>query len=110
MVRKAVKTVCPGISKKEPTKDSCHSIRVWAGVYLDKEGMSPEFIKKRLRWLNESYWVYLRDTYNINELQNAALKESANHVVKVIKLIHKSGSDQSFEKHAPELGEYDHGY
>ena len=74
MMRKAVKTVCTDISKNKPTKDSCHSIRVWAYMYLDEEGMSPDFIKKRLRWLNESYWVYLRDTDKINELQNTALK------------------------------------
>ena len=90
--------------------DSCHSIRAWARVWLDEEGMSPNCIEKRLRWLGESYRVYLRDTNKINELHNSALKESVKHAMKLIELIHESGSDQSFQNDAPEPGEYDYGY
>ena len=53
--------------KRELMKYSCYSVRVWACVTLDEEGMSPDFIKNRLRWLGESYRVYLRDTNKINE-------------------------------------------
>ena len=63
--------------KKELMKYSCSSIKVWACVTLDEEGMSPDFIKNRLRWLGESYRVYLRDTKKINEGHIEALKSSA---------------------------------
>ena len=58
-------------------KYSSHSIRVWACVVLDEAGMPPDFIKKRLRWMGESYRVYLRDTNKINEKHVQALKTSA---------------------------------
>ena len=58
-------------------KYSSHSIRVWACVVLDEAGMPPDFIKKRLRWMGESYRVYLRDTNKINEKHVQALKVSA---------------------------------
>ena len=36
IIRKAVKTVYPDISKKDLAMYSCHSIRVWACVCLDE--------------------------------------------------------------------------
>ena len=66
VIRRAVKTVYPDMPKKELMKYFCHSIRVWACVTLDEEGMSPNFIKNRLRWLGGSYRVYLRDTNKLN--------------------------------------------
>ena len=71
--------------------------------------MPPNFIKKQLRWLGESYRFYLRDTTNINELYNAALKGSAKDAVEVIELIQSSNSDKMLDKDAPERGEYDQG-
>ena len=93
MIRKAVKTVYPDISKKDLMMYSCHSIRVWACVCLDEAGMPPDFIKKRLRWLGESYRVYLRDTNKINDLHNTALKKSAKTAVELIRFIHSTDSD-----------------
>ena len=48
IIRKAVKTVYPDISKKDLAMYSCHSIRVWACVCLDEVGMPQDFIKKGL--------------------------------------------------------------
>ena len=59
VIRRAVKTVYPEMSKDELSKYSSHSFRVWTCVTLDEQGMSPDFIKKRLRWPGESYRVYL---------------------------------------------------
>ena len=109
IIRKAVKTVYPDTSKKDLAMYSCHSIRVWACVCLDEAEMSPDFIKKRLRWLSESYRVYLRDTNKNNELHNAALKESAKKAVELIKFIHSTDSGQSLDEDIPEMGEYDQG-
>jgi hypothetical protein len=41
---------------------SSQSGRVWAIVLLNEAGMLPDFIKSRLRWMGDSYRVYLRDT------------------------------------------------
>ena len=51
VIRIAVKQAYPDMPKKELMKYSCHSIRVWACVTLDEEGMSPDFIKNRLTGL-----------------------------------------------------------
>ena len=88
---------------------SCHSIRVWTCVCLDKAGISLDFIKQQWQWLGEFYLVYLRDTHKINQLHNSALKESAKYALESIELIHNSDSDQLLDKDAPELGEYDQG-
>ena len=77
VIRRAVKKVHPDISKEELMKYSCHSIRVWACVLLDEAGKSPDFIKKRLRWMGESYRVYLRHSNKIREQHNEALQESS---------------------------------
>jgi hypothetical protein len=39
-----------------------HYSRVWACVLLDKAGKLPDYIKKRLHWLGNSFRMYLRDT------------------------------------------------
>ena len=90
-------------------KYSTHSIRVWACVSLDEAGKSPDFIKKRLRWLGESYRVYLRDTNKINQQHNDALQESSQAVMDLI----DSDIDNIMEplsgEDARESGEYDDG-
>ena len=107
VIRRAVKKVHPDISKEELMKYSCHSIRVWACVLLDEAGKSPDFIKKRLRWMGESYHVYLRDTNKIREQHNEAPQASSQNVMELINNIndddvdHLSGRDES--------GEYDDG-
>ena len=67
--------------KKELMKYSCRSMRVWACVTLGEEGMSPDVIKNRLRWLRESDRLDLRDTNKINKEHLKALKSSAENTV-----------------------------
>ncbi len=50
LLRKAVKKVRPSTSADDLKKYSAHSLCVWACVLLDKAGMSPSFIQKRLRY------------------------------------------------------------
>jgi len=101
VIRKAVKAVYPDVSKEELSKYSSHSFRVWACVILDEQGMPPDFIKKRLRWLGESYRVYLRDTNKIDEMQLEALRASASRTMEFVNEVQE---DQSLI----ELREYDH--
>ena len=67
LLQKAVKSVYPNISKSDLSRYSAHSFRVWACVLLDKMGKSPEYIKKRLLWLGETFRTYLRDTIALND-------------------------------------------
>ncbi len=59
---KAVKSVRPDITSEYLKQYSAHSLRVWACVLLDEAGKPPDYIKKRLRWLGDSFRMYLRDT------------------------------------------------
>ena len=74
----------PDISKEELMKYLTQFIRVWACVSLDEATKSPGFIMKRLRWMGESYRVYLRDTNKNNKQHNLALKESSQTVTDLI--------------------------
>ena len=52
--------------------------RVWAC------GESPDFIKKQLRFVGESYHVYLRDTNKINQQYVKDLTDSSQAVMDLI--------------------------
>jgi hypothetical protein len=62
LLRKAVKEVQPNTTLDKLKRYSAHSLRVWACVLLDEAGKLPDYIKKRLRWLGDSFMMYLRDT------------------------------------------------
>ncbi len=77
LLRGAVKPICPDISLEDIKQYSAHSLRVWACVLLDETGKSPDYIKKQLRWLGDSFRMYLRDTaviqhQHVNALQTAS--------------------------------------
>jgi hypothetical protein len=62
LLQKAVEEVWPDTTPNKLKQYSAHSLRVWACVLLDKAGKSPDYIKKRLHWLVDSFRMYLRDT------------------------------------------------
>ncbi len=59
---KAVKEVWPDTTPDELKRYSAHSLWVWAHVLLDEAGKLLDYIKKRLRWLGDSFRMYLRNT------------------------------------------------
>ena len=69
----------------------------------------PDFIKKQLRWLGETYRVYLGDTNKTDKLHNAALRKSTNTAVELIRFINSTDSDQLLDEDIPDMGEYDQG-
>ena len=109
IIRKAVRKTYPDMKNEEVMKYSTHSIRVWACVSVDEAGKSADFIKKRLRWMGESYRVYLRDTNKINHQDIEALKESSQAVMDLI----DSDIDRNMEPLSKDdveaSGEYDDG-
>jgi hypothetical protein len=62
LLRKAIQKVRPDTTPDKLKQYSAHSLWVWAWVLLDEAGKSPEYIKKRLRWLGDSFRMYPRDT------------------------------------------------
>jgi hypothetical protein len=62
LLRKVVKEVRPDTRSNELKQYSAHSLRVWACVLFNEAGKLPDYIKKRLRWLGDSFRMYLRDT------------------------------------------------
>jgi hypothetical protein len=84
LLRKAVKNVQPSTSAEDLKKYSAHSLRVWACVLLDEAGMSPSFMQKRLRWLGDSFKMYLHDTTAIQDKHLAALQSDSSNVMALI--------------------------
>jgi hypothetical protein len=66
-----VRAVHPTISKEEEQQYSAHSLQVWACVLLDEAGKPPDYIKKHLRWMCDSFWMYLHDTSIIQDHSTA---------------------------------------
>ena len=89
-LRSAVKKAYPETPDEKLKLYSAHSIRVWACVVLSESGKSPDFIKKRLRWMGKLYRVYLRDTQAINKQHKDALAKSSSAVTA---LLNKLGDD-----------------
>jgi hypothetical protein len=62
LLQKAIKKVRPDTTLDKLKRYSAHSLRVWACILLDEAGKLPDHIKKRLRWLGNSFRMYIRDT------------------------------------------------
>jgi hypothetical protein len=89
LLRKAVKEVWPNTTPAELKRYSAHSLRVWACVLLDEAGKLPDYIKKRLRWLGDSFRMYLRDTAIIQHLHVDALLAASQEVMDLIAALPK---------------------
>jgi hypothetical protein len=59
VLQSIAKACHPDLTRYELMRFSSHSGRVWAIVFLDKAGMNPNFIKSQLRWMGDSYRLYL---------------------------------------------------
>jgi hypothetical protein len=89
LLRKAVKKVWPDTTPDKLKWYSAHSLRVWAWVLLDKAGKSPDYTKKRLRWLGDSFRMYLRDTAIIQHQHVDALLAPLQEVMDLIAALPK---------------------
>jgi hypothetical protein len=82
--RAAARAVRLNISKDDEQRYSAHSLRVWACVLLDEAGKSPDYIKKCLRWMGDSFRMYLRDTHVIQDQHREALRASSEEVMDLV--------------------------
>jgi hypothetical protein len=81
LLRKPVKKVRPNATLDKLKRYSAQSLRVWACVLLDKVEKLPDYIKKRLRWLGDSFRMYLRDTAIIQHQHVHALLAALQEVM-----------------------------
>jgi hypothetical protein len=70
----------PDLTKDELKAFSSHSGRVWALVLLDEAGMTPDFMKSRIRWMGESYRLYLWDTSILQRKHIDALNKESKEI------------------------------
>ncbi len=84
LLQGAVKRIRPDTSPEDIKRYSAHSLRVWACVLLNKAGKSPDYIKKRLRWLGDSFRMYLRDTSVIQHQHVDALQTASQAVMDLL--------------------------
>jgi hypothetical protein len=57
---------------------------VWALVLLDEAGMTPDFMKSRLRWMGKSYRLYLRDTSILQRKHVDALSKESDEIMQLL--------------------------
>jgi hypothetical protein len=68
---------------------SAHSLRVWACVLLNEAGKLPDYIKKRLRWLGDSFRMYVQDTAIIQHQHIDALLAASQEVMDLMAALSK---------------------
>jgi hypothetical protein len=84
ILRFAARTAHPDMPEDELKRFSSHSGRVWALVLLDEAGMTPDFMKSRLRWMGDSYRLYLQDTSILQQKHVEALKKDSNEIQRLL--------------------------
>jgi hypothetical protein len=84
ILRSVAKKVHPDWSANELSRISSHSGQVWALVLLDEAGMSPAFMTSQLRWMGDSYKLYLQDTSILQHKHIVALKRESNELMKLL--------------------------
>jgi hypothetical protein len=89
LLRKVVKKVRPNTTPDELKQYSAHSLKVWACVLLNEAGKLLDYIKKRLRWLVDSFRMYLRDTAIIQHQHVDALLAASQKVMDLIAALPK---------------------
>ncbi len=88
LLRGAVKRIRPDTSPEDVKRYSAHSLRVWACVLLDEAGKTPDYIKKRLCWLGDSFRMYLCDTSVIQHKHVDALQTASQAVMDLLSTLH----------------------
>ena len=84
VLRSIARVVHPDLTEDEIKRFSSHSGRVWALVLLDEAGMSPAFMTSRLRWMGDSYKLYLRDTAVLQQKHVTALSKESDEVTRLL--------------------------
>jgi hypothetical protein len=84
ILRSVARAVHPDLSEDAIKRYSSHSGRVWALVLLDEAGMTPDFMKSCLRWMGESYRLYLHNTSILQQKHVDALSKESDEVMRLL--------------------------
>jgi hypothetical protein len=84
LFRAVARAVHPTITKGDEQQYSTHLLQVWACVLLDEAGKLPDYIKKCLCWMGDSFRMYLRDMCVIQDKHCEALQASSKEVMDLI--------------------------
>jgi hypothetical protein len=84
VLQSVAKIVHPDWSADKLSRISSHLGRVWALILLDEAGMTPAFMTSRLRWMGDSYKLYLRDTSILQHKHIDALKKESDELMKLL--------------------------
>ena len=84
VLQSVAKIVHPDWSANELSRISSHSGWVWALVLLDEAGMSPAFMISCLRWMGDSYKLYLQDTSILQHKHIHVLKKESDELMKLL--------------------------
>jgi hypothetical protein len=87
LFRAEARAVRPNISKEKEQQYSTHLLQVWACLLLNEAEKLPNYIKKRLRWMDNSFWMYLRDMHVIQDQHCKALQASSEEVMDLISVL-----------------------
>jgi hypothetical protein len=84
LIQEAGKKVCIGINAKDLSKYFAHSLQVWACVLLDEAGKSPDYIRKQLCWLGDSFCMHHCDMRVIQDAHCKALQSSMQEILNLL--------------------------
>ncbi len=84
VLRSIARAVHPDLTEDELIKFSSHLGRVWGLVLLDEAGMTPDFMKSRLRWMGESCCLYLWDTSILQRKNVDALNKESDEIARLL--------------------------
>ena len=84
ILQSVAKRVHPDWFADKLRRISSHSGRVWAFVLLDEANMSQAFMTSRLRWMGDSYKLYLRDTSTLQHKHIDVLKNESDELMKLL--------------------------
>ena len=80
------KAAHPWMTPEQLKRFSAHSIRVTAATLLAEAGKPDAYIKVRLRWVGDSYRLYLRSTLRMVQQHAEALGQMARKVSDLMSL------------------------
>ncbi len=87
LFRAAARAVRPTITKEDKQQYSAHSLQVWACALLNEAGKLPNYIKKCLHWMGNSFRMYLRDMRVIEDQHRETLRASSKEVMDLISML-----------------------
>ena len=83
VLQSVAKAVHPYLSADKIKRLSSNSGRVWALVLLDEASMTTDFMTSDLRWMGESYKLYLHNTLVLQRKHIDTLNKESDKVMQL---------------------------